>query len=286
MKPYLVITIVFLLSSCSYFKKKKVTDADVIARVNDDYLYASDVLSVTKGLKGTDSLKALKAYAEGWARKKMLLQKARENIADDDIAIAEKVEEYRETLLLYEYEKALINQKLDMKISADELSSYYERLKNDFPLENDVYQLYFIKLPTDAPELDQAKKWILKPKEEEDMRKLQGYCKEVAITYSIDKGMWYEKKMILENFPVKDYDLSSLRSSGNYREYKATDAIWFMKVANVVDKGQPSPLELVKDKVMKVIIEKRKVQLLERMYEKVYQDGLKSKTFEITVSHE
>lgn len=95
-------------------------DADVIARVNEEYLYASDLQSLTRGLKGQDSLSALKSYAENWVRKKLLLQKAIENIPEDDIGINKKVEDYREALLLYEYEKALINDKLDTTIRREE----------------------------------------------------------------------------------------------------------------------------------------------------------------------
>lgn len=283
MKHIFVFILIASLASCSFFKKKKNVDADVIARVNDEYLYASDIQSLTKGLKGKDSLDVLKNYAENWARKKLLLQKAIENIPEDDLGITKKVEDYRQTLLLYEYEKALINQKLDTAIKQQELNDWYEKLKNDFPLEHDVYLLFFIKLKADAPNIADARKWITKPKDEEDLRKLDGYCKEFATSYVMDNGMWYAQENILKNFPVSEGDVNSLGGSKSFKEFKTDDGSWFIKIADVIKKDQPAPLEFIREQIVKAIIEKRRLQLVERVYDKIYQDGIKSKSFEILV---
>ena len=265
----------FSVASCSYFKKSAgPTGEDVIARVNDDYLYASDLSGATLGLHGEDSLKVLKTYAESWVRKKLLLQKAQDNISDQDVGIAKKVEDYRETLLLYEYEKELIDQKLDTVMKPGEMEAAYEKVKQDFQVEEDVYRLAYIKLPKDAPDLKDARKWILKPKDEEEKRKLEGYCKDVALSYSTDEGAWYAKEKALKNFPVNAGELASL--SGSFKEFKTDDVIWFIKVTDKVSQGQSAPLELIRDKVVKMIVEKRKMQLLEKTYNRIYQDGKKS----------
>lgn len=283
MKNVFILLLLVSVSGCSFFKKKPQADADAIARVNEEYLYASDIQSITKGLKGTDSLEALKGYANSWVRKKMLLQKALDNIPEDDLGITRKVEDYREALLLYEYEKALINQKLDTTIRAQELSDWYEKLKADFPLESDVYQACFIKLKKDAPDLDQARKWIIKPKTEEDTRKMEGYCKEYASSYTIDKGIWYEQANFLKNFPVTQGDVNGLIGSGSYREFKSGDDFWFIKITGVMKKDEPAPLEFIREQIVKAIIEKRRLQLIEKVYNKIYQDGLQSKTGEVLI---
>ena len=283
MKNIFIFFLLALVASCSFFKKKPKLDADVIARVNEEYLYASDIQSLTKGLKGKDSLDVLKNYADSWVRKKMLLQKAIDNIPEDDLGITKKVEDYRETLLLYEYEKALINQKLDTAIKQQELNDWYEKLKNDFPLQHDVYLLFFIKLKKDAPDLEQARKWISKPKDEEELRKLEGYCKEYATSYVMDNGMWYEAENILKNFPVSEGDMSLLTGAKSFREFKTDDGSWFIKIADAIKKDEPAPIEFIRDQMVRAIIEKRRLKLVEKIYDKIYQDGLKSKSFEVLV---
>ena len=95
MKNFCIILLFTTLASCSFFKKKTNMDADAIARVKDEYLYASDIQSLTKGFTGPDSTEILRSYAESWVRKKLLLKKAIENIPEDDLNITRKIEDYR-----------------------------------------------------------------------------------------------------------------------------------------------------------------------------------------------
>ena len=283
MKNFLVIILLFSLASCSFFKKKKGADKDAIARVNDDYLYAYDIQGLTKGLKGKDSVEVLKNYADNWVRKKLLLQKAQENIPEDDPAIARKVEDYRASLMLYEYEKALVNKKLDTAVSQNELDQWYEKLKTDFPLEKDVYLLLFIKLKKDARDIDNVRKWVNKQDDEETARKLDGYCKEFASSQMLDHGIWYEKDNLLKNFPLTENDISALGFSKTFKEFKTESGTWFIKIANAMKKDQVPPIEFIHDQLVKAIIEKRRLLLEEKIYDKIYQDGVKSKSFEILV---
>jgi hypothetical protein len=275
--------LMFMLASCSFFKKKQVADVDVIARVGEEELYASDLQNLTKGLHDKDSLAVLKSYAENWVRKKLLLQKAAENIDEEDLGVSKLVEDYREKLMLYEYEKAIINQKLDTVVKPEELAAWYEKMKTSFPLEQDVYQLYFFKLKPEAPDLPSLRKMIT-VEDPDAEAKLLGYCKEFASSFSVDKGMWYTKENALKNFPVSEVDLVSMRvGKKGYREYKSDDGNWFIKISNTVNNGEPSPLDFVSPLIVKAIIEKRRLDLIDRVYNKVYQDGLKAKSFELFV---
>ena len=283
MKYLPVLLCVVLLASCSFFKKKQGTEKDVIARVNDDYLYASDITGLTKGLKGKDSIDVLKNYADNWVRKKLLLQKAKENIPEDDLGITKKVEDYRASLVLYEYEKALINKRLDTAVSQKELDDWYEKLKADFPLEQDVYLLYFVKLKKDARDIENIRKWINKQDDEETARKLNGYCQEFATSTVLNQGIWYEKESVLKNFPLSEYDITAMGNNHSFKEFKTESGTWFVKIGDVAKKDQPSPVQFIRDQIVKAIIEKRRLQLVEKIYDKIYQDGIKSKAFEIVV---
>ena len=283
MKNLLIITLLVSLSACSFFKKKKGAEKDAIARVSDDYLYASDIQGLTKCLKGKDSTSVLKNYADSWVRKKLLLQKAIENIPEDDISIAKKVEDYKASLLLYEYEKALINKKLDTTVTQKELDEWYDKLKADFPLEKDVYLVFFIRLKKDARDLENIRKWVNKQDDEETARKLDGYCQEFASTTVLNTGIWYDKEALLKNFPLTEYDVASMNGSKLFKEFKTESGNWFIKVGGVMKKDQPSPVEFIHDQLVKAIIEKRRLVLIEKIYDRIYEEGLKSKSVEIMV---
>lgn len=281
MKQATVYILLVFITSCTFFKKKKDTSADLIARVGEEELLASDLQQLTKGLHGKDSTDVLKNYAENWVRKKLLLQKAAENIDEEDVGVSRLVEDYREKLMLYEYEKAIIQQKLDTVVKQEELMAWYEKIKTSYPLSDDVYQLYFFKLKPDAPDLANLRKMIQNTDADAEA-KLIGYCRDFASSYSVDKGMWYTKENALKNFPVSELDLMSMGvGKRGYREYKAEDGNWFIKVAEITKKDSPAPIEFVSEQILKAIIEKRRLALIDKVYAGIYQEGIKEKTFEI-----
>jgi hypothetical protein len=124
---------------------------------------------------------------------------------------------------------------------------------------------------------------VLKPADEEDTRKLEGYCEQFASTYVLDKGIWYEKASVLKNFPLTETELLTLGGSKTFKEFKTDGGSWFIKVGDVLKKDQPSPQQLIHDELVKAMIEKRRIGLIEKIYDKIYQDGIKSKSFEIFV---
>lgn len=275
--------LIVLLSGCSFFKKKVETDADVIARVNDELLYASDLQQLTRGLNSNDSLQVLRNYAETWVRKKLLLQKAKDNISEDDVSIARNIEDYKEVLLLHEYEKELIQQKLDTTVTAPQLAEWYEKMKQEFLLPEDVYQIYYINFDNDTLVNKQVRAWISKPQSEEDEVQLEAYCREFAIGYTLSSSLWFTEEVIMKKFPISKYELQLARSSGKFMEFKRSQQTLFLKIADSKRKDEPAPADFVREQIVKAIIEKRKLDLIERVYAKVYQDGIKGKNVEVFV---
>lgn len=275
--------VIVLLSGCSLFSKKVDNDADVIARVNEELLYASDLQQLTKGLSSEDSLQVLRNYAETWVRKKLLLQKAKDNISEDDVSIARNVEDYKEVLLLHEYEKELIQQKLDTTVTTQQLEDWYAKMKQEFLLPEDVYQIFYINFSTDSLVNKQVHNWITKPQSEEDEVQLEAYCKEFATSHTLATSLWFSEENMLKKFPLSKYELQQLKGSGKFMEFKRVSQVLFLKVVDAKLKDEPAPADFVREQLVKAIIEKRKLDLIERVYTKVYQDGIKEKTVEVFV---
>lgn len=276
--------LLFIASSCKYFKKKFIGEDELaLARVNQTYLYPSDVEGITKGLSGDDSLRVLKAYTLKWVRAQLLLQKAKENIPDDDAGIMKKVEDYREQLLLYEYEKALIADKLDTVVKNSDLEKYYEQFNQNFPLQNDVFLVQYIKLKEDAIDFKDIKKVILSTnKTEEEEQKIEGYCKANATSFAYLTPLWYNNESLSSYMMLSNNELSGLISNLKFKEFKRDDGtVLFVRVKETKRKGEAMPLELAKASIVKILIEKRKMQLIDKVYERVYNDGISSKKAEL-----
>ena len=282
----LILLIPFFLSSCSYFKKKFIGEDELpLARANEVYLYPSDVEGLTKGLHGEDSIKLLKSYADKWVRQQMLLQKANENIPSDDPGIMKKIEDYRQQLTLYEYEKALIADKLDTTIRTAEIEKYYEEFSKNIPLQNDVHLVQFIRLKEEAPDFKDIKKLILSSsKSEEDEQRIEGYSKANAGTYAYANPLWYSTENLQSVFSFSENETASVLQSNKFKDFKRDDGTTlFIKVTETKHKGEPMPIELARTDISKILIEKRKMRLIDQTYERVFKDGVNSKNAEVYV---
>jgi hypothetical protein len=273
------------LSSCSYFKKKIIgEDEKPLARAFENYLYPSDLNDLTKGMTPEDSARVVKAVVEKWLQRQLLLKKAKDNIPDDDPSIMRKVEDYRESLILYEYEKALITDKLDTTIKQSDIEKYYEQFADNFPLQNDVYLVQFIKLKEEAPELKNFKKLLQNIRSEEDEQQIEGYCKANASAYAFAHPLWYGAENLKTVFMLSDNEISALSVSEKFKEFNKEDgSILFFRVRNLKRKGEQSPIELARTDIAKILIEKRKMQLIDNFYNRVFKEGISSKNAELYV---
>jgi hypothetical protein len=272
------------LPSCKYFSHKSPTQGEkVIARANDEYLYLSDISALIKNVPHEDSSAFIAHYAESWVRRKLLLKKAEENVPSDELGIDRKVEDYRQSLLLYEYEKGLINQKLNKSVSDEEIEDFYTKNKDKFTLESDIYDIQYVQIHTDAQDLDKMRPVILSPRTNDDTLKREGYAKAMATTYSFATDNWLSSSAILKQFPITADALKALSQTGRFAEYKNNRDSYFILVKSVRHMGDPSPLDYIRSQIKEIIGNKKKVILIQKIYDGIYQDAVKSGKCEVLV---
>src|SRR5579872_3285616 len=110
-----------LFSSCSLLQKKA-PEAKPIAKVFDSYLYSSDLQSIIpKGRSKADSLSIILKYIDQWVNEQILLHQAKNNLSEKQMDINKQIDDYKNALIIYEYEKELVRQKLDTVVNDDEI---------------------------------------------------------------------------------------------------------------------------------------------------------------------
>ena len=281
---FALVCVASMSSSCKYFKRKSPSQGEkVIARANDEYLYLSDLTALIKNVPHQDSAAFIANYAESWVRRKLLLKKAEENVPSDELGIDKKVEDYRQSLLLYEYEKGLINQKLDKGVSDVEIEDFYQKNKDKFTLESDIYDIQFVQIHQTAQDLDKMRQLIVMPRSSEDTLKREGYCKAMAVAYSFAENNWLASSAILKQFPISADDLKKLAGAGRFTEFKNTSDSYFLLVKSVKHMGEPSPIEFIRNQIKEVIVNKKKVILIQKIYDGIYQDAAKAGKCEVLV---
>ena len=146
----------FMVSFLSCLSDK---DEDIIASVNEKKLYLSDIkLNMPKYLE--DSSYFVEKFINDWTRKQVMLSEAEMNLNSNLEKYEKQIEDYRASLLIYAYQKELLNQNFDTIITSFEIEEYYSKYKKDLILSNNIFKGRFIKIEKNVPEIDKIKTLI------------------------------------------------------------------------------------------------------------------------------
>ena len=284
---YISILLATLVASCDLVKVKdeegpKQEVRRPIARVHDNYLYAAEIEGiVSANVSEEDSANLMTAYMNNWIRKQLLIDEATAKIDFDEAEIQRKILDYRYSLIAYEYKSYYINQHLNKEVSEIEIQEYYEQNQDNFPLKQNIIRGKFIRVPKDAPNSSKIRTLIYSTRENK-MEELRTYCFSYALMYSLEDSVWINFDDIIKNTPLAEipnkvdflkrtkYTESSDETSKYYlliKEYKKTDDI--------------APMEVVRDQIMDIIINKRKVELARNLEKEVYDKAVETNSFEI-----
>ncbi|HEX9650474.1 MAG TPA: peptidyl-prolyl cis-trans isomerase [Cyclobacteriaceae bacterium] len=260
------------------------TQSEPIARVLDHYLYPEDLAGIIgPGVSKEDSANLVLRYIKSWARKQLLINQAAANIDFNEAELERKILDYRYALMVYEFEKQYVNQEINLELSPQEIRDYYEKNKDKFELKQNIIRGVYVKIPNQAPRLVQVKNWVLSNKQK-DLEELRSYCLRFATNYSLEDSVWLNFDEVIRGTPLtaitnkveflrKNRFVESTDDEFNYLiridEYRITDQI--------------SPLTFVEDQIRSIIINKRKVELTRNLEDKVFNEAVTKKDFEVYV---
>lgn len=267
-KKALLLFLVLGLFSCNFFKQ----DTDkLLVTVYGDKLYFSDIQDlISPDLSGEDSLKLVQALCEKWAKEQLLVQKAKINLPLVLQDVQAQVESYEKSLLIYSYQKELLNQKLDTIVNDDEIESFYEKNKQNFILNDAVVRVNYIQLKKEVPYLWKVQR-LFKKEDEESKLSLEDYCYQFADDYYLDDS-WLSVEDIFKVLP--DSYTSRNLYKGKSIEFADDDYYYFLHVKKYISKGSVSPLEMVSNQILSIIINKRKIDFLKHVEMDLYQNAL------------
>jgi len=272
----IVFAVVFMFSCNSGAGK----DDPVVAKVGDKRLYFSEMSGIfPKGISQEDSLAFAKLYIDNWIKTRLLLKRAELNLTAEESDVSKEIETYRSSLLIYKYEDRMLQEKLDTIVRESEIRSYYEANIANFASNEYAVRAVLVKLPANAPELWNFRRWLVSAREE-DVQALMDYCRIHAVIYSFFDDEWVRWESIERELPQPEAARRQMRQNGSI-EQPDGQFIYFVHVRERSAPGEPDPLIFVKDKVKSIIINKRKLLFLSELRRNIYNDALERNQFEI-----
>jgi hypothetical protein len=250
----------------------------LLVKVYNKSLYLSELEGIVpEGSTASDSALMVKAFMQRWVRDQLLMYEAERNIPKD-LNIDKLVRDYRASLVRFNFEEQIIAENLDSTVSESEMKRFYENNTDQFQLESTILKCLLLKLPPNAPRNELNTLWY--SRKTSDAAKLRSYAKQWAALALLDEKKWYKLEEVAALLPkgtLTSDNVSSRRegtlSDGDFRYY--------YRVLETVKGKETAPFEYVREQASKVILHKRKMELLERWKEDLYQKELRRQNIQI-----
>ena len=266
---YLILFVI--LTGCA--KPTATVTEKPVARVLDHYLYKSDMAGfIPAGIKGADSIAMVRDFKERWIRNQLLLNKAELNLTDEEKNVEQKIENYRSSLLIYAYEQSYIRQHLDTVVTDTEIENFYKENQSNFILNGALMKGVFIKIPVKAPEAYKVRQWY-RSDNPENIKSLEGYCFKHATVYDHFNDGWVKLNEVLPMIPAVPGNSEAAILSRKYIETRDAEFLYFLNAKEIAPSGNVSPLEIVKNDIESIILNKRKINLINELESNIYSDA-------------
>ena len=186
----------------------------------------------------------------------------------------------QEDLFILLMEKELVKQKLDTVVTDSEIEEYYNNNQSDFELKDNIIKVVYVKVDKKAPGIEKLKKWY-KSDNLKDREQLASYCHQFASNFYLDDSSWLLFDDLLKEIPIQTYNKELFLQNNRFVEVSDSLNDYFVNIKGFKIRNSLSPLGFEKDNIKNIILNKRKLQLISKMKEDVYNDAANNKKIEI-----
>lgn len=268
-----------LLVSCDYFKQAN--EQDTIARVNDSYLYKTDIKKlISENTSPEDSTLIVNNYITRWATQQLLIDQAKINLTAEKLEQFDKlVQEYKTDLLTEAYKNVIVDKELDSVITEQEYQSYYNENKENFKQRDLLVKLRYVQLPLNYEGLSSVKE-KLNRYNEKDRKSLNSQDYQF-VTSNFNDSVWIKKDVLLHVLPVLKGNNEQVLKKSNFAQLQDSLGVYLVKIENVLNPNDTAPLSYIKPTLKQIILNKRKLELIKKLETDITKDAIETNNFEI-----
>ncbi|MEO5911140.1 MAG: hypothetical protein ABIP95_09650 [Pelobium sp.] len=278
-KLFIIISVFSCVSiSCDSLTK---SEEKPVAKVYDKYLYPKDLEGlVPKNTHGNDSVSIVKGFIDQWQHEQVIQHQAETNINIDNKYIQEQLDNYRKSLIRFQYEQELISQKLDTLVSEQEVKKYYEEHPENFQLKKPILKASYIKLPASAPKIQMVKK-LFGSKDMRDIDLVEKYCFKYSTNFSLMDTTWHYTEELENIFPIAKIGERNFDNLNRIFEISENNTLYLIILRDSKFRDSLSPLAFEKENIKNLILNQRKLTLINQMETEVFNEAQKNNELEV-----
>jgi hypothetical protein len=236
---------------------------------------------IQRGINEADSAALFQNYINKWAKRQLLLQKAEENLSPalkDEIT--KQLEETRSNLVIYQYQRQMILEKLDTVLTDAELENYYAANENSFVLTSNIVKALFIKIPLETPDLNKIRT-LARSNDHNDLQRLETYCYQFAEKFDDFNEAWVPMDKLSVELPQNIENEEYFLKRNTFFETSDSTSLYLVSIRDYRLRSSLAPFEYVKDDIKRIIWNTRRFEFIQSLENGIYNDALKDNSFKI-----
>jgi hypothetical protein len=279
-KIFLIISIIILSTGCK--NTNKTVKRIAVAGVGKEILYYDEFPEIIRrGTNDTDSIALVRNYINKWAKRELLIQKAEQNLSTEfKDEIAKQLEETRANLLIYQYQRQMMLEKLDTVITEPELENYYASNERSFILGTNIVKALFIKLPVETPELYKIRN-LARSNNQNDLLQLESFCYQFAEKYDDFNEEWVTMNRLSVELQEDIDNEENFLKRNSFFETSDSVSIYLVSIRDYRLRSSIAPYEYVKNDIKRIIWNSRRFEFIQSLENGLYNEALKENSFKI-----
>lgn len=276
LSKYIVLSILSMLAlSCT---KNSIGGAVVdeskgpIVTVYGHTLYHSDISSlIDYTTSKEDSANIVDNYINVWVNDQLYFNKAKENVGST-AAIEKLVDEYRQSLVISEYQNRLLKEKIGESVSNSTLESYFNQNKDLFSLKENLVKGLFLIVSKNSKELNDFRKWYAS-KDPSVINNIEQNLLKNAVGYENFFNTWVSLDKVLDNLPESITDQEKFLKTNKTYEVSDSTFVYFLNIKEYKLKGADAPFDYIKDDVKASYLESKRTDFLDDMKKNIRKEA-------------
>lgn len=279
-KAVIILFTIFLLAGCS--KNSNTTIRTTVAEVGKVVLYYDEIPKLLQsGLNETDSAALLQNYINKWAKRELLLKKAEENLSPElKIEISKQLEETRTNLVIYQYQRQMMLERMDTLLSEAELGNYYISHEKSFILNSNIVKALFIKLPLETPELNKIK-LLARSNDQNSLQQLESYCYQFAEKFDDFNEEWVTMDRLSVELQEDIENEENFLKRNTFFETTDSLSAYLITIRDYRLRSSLAPFEYVRNDIKRIIWNTRRFEFIQSLENGIYNEALKENSFKI-----
>lgn len=273
-----VVAMTLLVASCHELPDYLV-GSNTVARVGKKELNINEIQAATPaGLTGDDSIAFTKLYIDKWLIRQLKLEEAESLFSSSEEDIERLVEDYRQSLLMRKVDQYHIDEHMSEDFSDKDIADYYNTHKADFALDRTLVKGRILRFDNNYRQRNALKEQMKKSATSASAEKaLSDICEKHNFLIIDNRSEWVNLQDFLANLPIARTESNNkILDAMGVQEMKDEDSRYYFEITSVCRKGNVAPLEMVADNIRRILITKRRSEIIKSHEQAIVDDAFAS----------